>query len=281
MVKIIVDSTCDLNEDLIKKFDVEVIPLSVRFGNEEFLDGVTIKNEEFYEKLMLCGDSLPTTSQPNPNKFKDVFKKYIDKGDEIVAILISSKLSGTLQSAHIAKEEVSKDHIHIVDSKIASFGTYLLINEAVKMRDEGKTASEIAIKLEHMIKNIRLLVCVNTLKYLMYGGRISKTTAVVGGMLNINPILQVVDGEIVQAGKVRGKKLSYKFILENIKDDIDFSYPVAFGHAHAHKAIENFKDFMFSHLDIQESETISIGPTVGTYSGPGAIGIAYIKKETI
>lgn len=279
MVRIIVDSTCDLSKEIVEKLDITVVPLTVRFGDDKFLDSVNISNDEFYEKLLLAHDNLPTTSQPSPIKFKEVFEKYINQGDEIVAIMVSSKLSGTMQSATIAKNEVDEDKIYIVDSKIASFGTYLLINEAVKMRDEGKSASEIAIKIEHLTKNLRLFVCLNTLKYLMYGGRISKTTAAIGEMLNINPVLKAVDGELVQEGKVRGKKLSYKFMFERVKDNIDYSYPVTFGHSHAHKAIENFKDFMYKHLPIEESEIISIGPTVGTYAGPGAIGIAYVQKE--
>lgn len=279
MVKIVVDSTCDLSKEQIERLDITVVPLSVRFDDDEYLDSVTINNEEFYEKLILAGDDMPTTSQPSPKSFEKVFKEYVDKGDDVVAILVSSKLSGTLQSAFNAKMEVSEDKIYLVDSRIASFGTYLLISEACKLRDEGKSASEIVIKIEHMIKNLKLYVCLNTLKYLVYGGRISKATGVVGTMLNINPILEAVDGELVQSGKVRGKKLSYKFMLEKVKDDIDTSYPVSFGHAHAHKAIKDFESFMLDHVDIKDKETVSIGPTVGTYSGPGAIGIAYIKKE--
>jgi len=279
MVRIVVDSTCDLSAEQIKELGVTVVPLRVMFGDDEYLDGVDIQKDEFYEKLILAGDNMPVTSQPNPKSFEKVFIECLDDGDEVVAILVSSKLSGTLQSAYNAKMEINSDKIYLVDSKIASFGTYMLIHEAAKMRDEGKSASEIAIRVEHMVKNLKLFVCLNTLKYVVYGGRISKTTGLVGTMLNINPVLEAVDGELVPAGKVRGKKLSYKFMYEKVKDDIDFSYPVSFGHAHAHKAIENFKDFIIEKINIKDHVTVSIGPTVGTYSGPGAIGISYIKKS--
>ena len=135
MVKIVVDSTCDLSKEQIERLDITVVPLSVRFDDDEYLDSVTINNEEFYEKLILAGDDMPTTSQPSPKSFEKVFKEYVDKGDDVVAILVSSKLSGTLQSAFNAKMEVSEDKIYLVDSRIASFGTYLLISEACKLRD--------------------------------------------------------------------------------------------------------------------------------------------------
>ena len=167
MIRIIADSTCDISKEDAKKLGIEIIPITVRFGEEEFLDGVEITHEEFYKRLGEC-EELPKTSQPSPDTFMDVFTKYVNQGDDVIGIFISSELSGTYQSACIAAadvEEESGKKIFIVDSRNASIGTALLIREAVKYRDNNMSAEEIADACRELAGHIKLTAVVGSLKY--------------------------------------------------------------------------------------------------------------------
>lgn len=281
MIKILVDSTCDISKHRAEKLDIEVIPLKVNFDGVIYEDGVDLTSEEFFNKLEKAGDKLPTTSQVNPSEFTSVFKKHIDNGDEILCLCVSSKLSGTLQSAFIAKGDFIDDFekIQLVDSLCGSYALNLLIGEVCKKRDEGYSLMELKEYADNLAKRVRLYVTLDTLKYLVYGGRISKFTGKVGSALRINPILMLEDGMLVQAGKARGKKLAYKVMVDKCKEDIDFNYPICFGHSHAHKGVQTFKDFCNEFIDVGSSDIYEIGAVIGTHSGPGAVGIAYITKE--
>jgi len=189
--RIIVDSTADLMPEY--KTRVYTVPLTVRFGDEEYIDGVTIDHKTFYEKLIEC-DVLPTTSQGTPDAFMKEFEKAKQAGESAVVITLASKFSGTYQSAMIAAAEY--DNVYVVDSASAAMGSGILVELAFRLLDEGKSAEEIAQSLEEEKKKIVIVALVDTLEYLKMGGRVSKAVAFAGTMLNIKPMLSVTDGEI-------------------------------------------------------------------------------------
>lgn len=276
MTRIIVDSTCDLDLEAVENYNLSMVPLSVRFEDEEYMDKIDISNEEFYEKLIASREKVPHTSQPSPDSFRKVFETL--EGEDAVYMAVSSKISGTIQSAYTAKMDLGIDNLHILDTRQVSFGEALLVNLAVKMRDEGKNAEEIYAEIMAISGKIKFYAAIDTLKYLVYGGRISKVSGKIGKLMSITPIVEFRDGILEQAGKTRGKKLAYRRILQNVVEDIDTDYPVCFGHSHAKKGLDSFKEYVLSEVTPKEVMEVGIGPVVGTYSGPGTVGIAYISK---
>lgn len=226
--RIIVDSTADLVPEIKER--VHIVPLTVHFGDEEYIDGVTIDHETFYNRL-IESDVLPTTSQATPDAFMKEFDKIKEAGEEAVVITLASKFSGTYQSAMIAASEY--ENIYVVDSTSAAMGSGILVELAFKLLDEGKKAAEIALILEEEKKKIVVVALVDTLEYLKKGGRISKAVAFAGGVLNIKPVLSVIDGEINMLGKARGSKMGNNLLVQEIDKagGIDFTKPVLLGYA--------------------------------------------------
>jgi DegV family protein with EDD domain len=281
MIRIITDSTSDISRQKKLELDIDIIPLRVNFGTEVYRDGIDITNKKFYEKLS-AEKQLPTTSQINPYEFSTIFQEYIDAEDEIIGIFISSHLSGTYQSAVLAKEMISSQNIYLIDSQNVTFALALLVEEAVKLRSEGLTAIKITNKINELKNHMRLIAVVNTLKYLKLGGRISAGTAMLGNMLGINPIITVKDGEVQAIGKARGRKMAFRFMLNTMqKDHVNNDYPIYFGHTNSPAALKELMDFFIPHLDNFNIYTSEIGSVVGTYAGPGAVGLAYIAKNKI
>ena len=194
-VRIIVDSSADVAERFQKRLCV--VPLTIHFGSEELIDGVTIDKAHFYQRLVES-DQLPTTSQATPAAFQKVYEQTVQAGDSAVVITLSGKLSGTYQSACIAAEEF--DHVYVVDSQTAAIGTGILAEYALSCVDAGMPADEIAAQLEQKREDVCLVALLDTLEYLKRGGRISKTVALAGGLLNIKPVVTVRDGEVVLIG---------------------------------------------------------------------------------
>lgn len=276
--RIIVDSTADLFTEL--KSRVDVVPLTVHFGEEEYLDDVTIDHKTFYEKL-IESDVLPTTSQTTPDSFIKEFQKIKENGDSAVVITISSKLSGTYQSAVIAAEDF--DNIYIVDSGSAAIGSGILAERALKLADDGMNAREIAKLLNEEKEKIVIIALFDTLEYLKKGGRISKTAAFAGSVLNIKPVLSVIDGEITVLGKARGSKMGNNLLVEEIEKvgGVDFEKPVLLGFtglsdALLLKYIEDSKYLWEKGL--KDIRYTAIGSVIGTHAGPGAIAAAFFKK---
>lgn len=276
--RIIVDSTADLLPEY--KSRVNVVPLMVRFDDEEFIDGVTIDHKTFYEKLVES-DVLPTTSQANPDAFMTEFEKVKEAGESAVVITLSSKFSGTYQSAMIAAEDY--ENIYVVDSTSVAIGTGILVERALKWLDEGLDAKEIAERLEEEKKNIVIVALVDTLEYLKKGGRISKTVAFAGTVLNIKPVLSVIDGEIDMLGKARGSKMGNNLLVQEIEKagGVDFSKPVLLGYSGLSDAlllkyIEDSKHIWEAGLESVRYTVI--GSVIGTHAGPGAIAVAFLKK---
>jgi DegV family protein with EDD domain len=276
--RIIVDSTTELMPEYRER--VKVIPLIVRFGEEEYIDGVTIDHKTFYEKL-IESDVLPATSQANPDTFMRAFDEIKAADESAVVITLSSKLSGTYQSAIIAAEDY--DNIYVVDSGTVTIGASILTELALKYLDEGMDARTVAEKLEEDKKKIHIVALVDTLEYLKKGGRISKTVAFAGTLLNIKPVISVTDGEINMLGKARGSKMGNNLLVQEIEKagGIDFSKPVLLGYSGLSdillkKYIEDSRHIWDSNLESVRYTTI--GSVIGTHAGPGAIAVAFFKK---
>ena len=209
-VRIIVDSASDLTKERADALNLDYMPLKTIFGETEYLDGVTISHKEFYEKLIECG-TIPTTSQVSPHDFEAKFKEVKEAGDTAVVICLSSLLSGTYQSAHIALDGY-EDCITLVDSLNVCLGEQILVLYAVKLRDEGLSAKEIAEKLEEKKKDVCVLAVFDTLEYLKQGGRISKTAAWAGNILSIKPVIAIEKGEVAILGKCSRSKFLSKLL---------------------------------------------------------------------
>ena len=279
MVRIVIDSTSDILKEDRDSQSLIMVPLTVCFGDKTYKDSVEITHDGFYSKLKTA-TSLPTTTQINPNEFEEVFQKLIDEGDDIVCLCLSAELSGTYSSAVIAAEAIAPDKIFCVDTKSATFGSYLIIKEAVKMRDKGFSAKEIAENARGLADRIRLIAVVDTLKYLKMGGRISAASATLGWLLGIHPIIELAGGKIVVIGKPKGSNAAISKLLEYfLAMPADFSYGIAFGHSNAPAKLKELMDFFAPHIKTEDLITSNLGSVIGTHAGPGAVGIAYIPSK--
>ena len=276
--RMIVDSTADLLPALRER--VHTVPLSVFFGEEEYIDGVTIDHKAFYEKLIET-DVHPTTSQASPAAFEAEYKKARAVGEAAVVITVSSKLSGTYQSAVIAAE--GYENVYVVDGGSVAIGGGILAEYALKLLDEGLPAEKIANRLEEVKERILIIALVDTLEYLKKGGRISKTAAIAGGVLNIKPVLSVASGEIRSLGKARGSKMGNNLLVQEIEKagGVDFKMPLLLGYtglsdAMLLKYIEDSKHLWEG--NVGAVQYTSIGSVIGTHAGPGAVAVAFFKK---
>lgn len=279
-VNIIVDSTTDLRPGLRDQF--AVVPLTVSFGDKEYVDGVTISHKEFYEKL-IESDVLPTTSQATPAAFEAVFAQVAERGETAVVLTLAAGLSGTYQSAVIAAEEYP-GIVHVVDGTSVAIGTGILAEQALRYRDQGLSAGEIAEKLEQDKGRIHVVALLDTLEYLKKGGRISSAVAVAGGILSIKPVAAVKDGKIVMLGKARGSKQGNNLLVQEIQKagGVDFDRPVLLGYTGLSdvllkKYVEDSKALWEN--GVQHLEYVSIGSVVGTHAGPGAVAVAFFRKN--
>ena len=277
-VKMIVDSTADLAPEV--KDRVGIVPLTVCFGGEEYIDGVTISHEEFYNKLVES-DVLPTTSQATPAGFARLFDEVAAAGDSAVVITLASQLSGTCQSARIAAEDY--ENIYVVDSGSVALGAGILAEYALRCADAGMGAKEIAALLEQKKEDVCLIAMLDTLEYLKKGGRISATVAFAGGLLNIKPVVNIQDGVIHILGKARGSRQGNNLLVQEINKagGIDFSMPILLGYtglsdALLLKYIEDSRQLWEAGLD--QVRYTSIGSVIGTHAGPGAIAVAFFKN---
>ncbi|MDD6504770.1 MAG: DegV family protein [Lachnospiraceae bacterium] len=281
-VRIISDSGCDIVPELAQKWNVEILPIKTMFGDEEFLDGVTMSHDQFFEKL-IESEKMPTTSQVPPFEYEAKYEEIKEAGDTAVCITLSSKLSGCYQSANIALEDY-EDCITVVDSNNVCIGQRILVEMAVRLRDEGKSAPEIAEILNREKNNIKLIALLDTLEYLKKGGRISAAVAMAGSLLSIKPVIAIEDGEVVVLGKARGSKNGNNMLKEMVKNagGIRFSDPICLGYsglsdALLQKYIEDSKELY--DMPKEELPISSIGCAIGTHVGPGAIAVTFFAKQ--
>ncbi len=275
-IRIITDSASDISQNTYGQ--ITILPMTISFGSEEYQDGVNLTVKEFYEKL-IESDQLPTTSLVSPVAFEEAFKKAVENGEKVIAITMSSKLSGTYQSAMIAAENYS-DNVFVIDSKSVAMGEQILVLRALQLIESGKSFNEIAAELEKEKENIHLIAVLDTLEYLKKGGRISKTAAFVGGALSIKPVAAIKDGVIEVIGKARGSKNGNNFLIKEIESTsgINFKKPLCLGYSGLsdsllQKYIEDSKAIWQGNTD--SLRVAPIGATIGTHVGPGAIAVAF------
>ena len=278
-VQIIVDSTADMPERFAAQ--CRVVPLTVQFGNETFIEGVTIDRRRFYERLVES-DVLPTTSQATPAAFAAVLDEVARAGDSAVVLTLSSKLSGTYQSACIAAAEY--ENIYVVDSQNVAIGTGILAQYALRCAAEGMDAKTLAALLERKREDVCLIALLDTLEYLKRGGRVSRTVAFAGGLLNIKPVATVQDGEVRLIGKARGSKQGNNLLTEKIAQcgGVDFALPILLGYsglsdACLQKYVEDSRALWETGTDWLESTLIC--SVIGTHTGPGVVAVAFFKKS--
>ncbi len=280
-VKVIIDSASDIDLKEAEELGIGLVPMEVRFAEEEFLDGINLSHKEFFEKLIESVE-LPKTSQINPFTFEEKISEFVSQGHEVVVITISSKLSGTYRSALEASKKF-EDKVFVVDSLNASIGERILCEYGLRLIKQGLTAKDIAEKLDEVKGKINVLALLDTLKYLKKGGRISAITAFAGEMLSIKPVVGVINGEVKMVGKAVGSKKGNNLLnsLVEKKGGVDFNMPFGvvwsgLDNSLLNKYIEDSGHLWKDHAD--NLPAYMIGSTIGTHIGPGAIGVAFFEK---
>ncbi len=277
-IKFIVDSASDITTSEAKELGIICVPLTVLFGEEEFYDSVNLTHKQFYEKLVES-NVMPVTSQVTPSRFAEAFEEVTKEGDTAVVITISSKLSGTYQSAVIAAEEY-EGKVFVVDSNNVAVGARVLIKRALELRDRGLSAEEIVEKLNEEKDNIRLFALLDTLEYLKKGGRISATVAFAGGLLSIKPIVAVQDGKVELVGKARGAKNGSKLLNQMIADAGGIDYDMPYALAYSGLTDDVAKSYVSENTELWKSVEVStVGCVIGTHAGPGAIISAFFVNN--
>ena len=283
-VKIVTDSSSDLSYEYIDNNNIGIIPLNIIFGERSFVPREELSTQQFYEMLEQSTE-LPKTAHPSPAVIEEIFKRSVDDGDDVVAIFMSSNMSGIYNTSVMVKSQMGFDNIFISDSRTVTFALGLLVMEAVKMRNAGKTAKEIYEEIEQLKEKVVLLASIGNLKYLQMGGRLSPGTAFIGGMLNFKPIITIKNGLVEVIGKQRGQKRAYESILTLVKNcGIDENYTRFFAHTHMPSIMLEFIDYFkiaFPKTKTEEFELCNIGSTVGVHVGPGATGIAFVAKSQL
>lgn len=276
-IRIVTDSTADYPQSIRNR--VTIVPLTIHFGDEEFVDGVTITHKEFYDKLT-SGTVLPTTSQATPEAFDQVFREAAAAGDSVIVITIASQLSGTCQSATIAAADYP-GKVFVVDSQNVAIGAGILVQHALALVDAGVSAAEIAAELTKQRDRIRLIAVLDTLEYLKRGGRISKTVAFAGGLLSIKPVISVQDGVIHSLSKARARQ-GGEMLLKEIENagGVDTTMPALLGYTgNSDELLQKFiTDCAARELPLANLPYTVIGSVVGTHAGPGAYAVAFFVK---
>lgn len=279
-VRIITDSASDLSP--AEHPALAVLPLSVTFGTDVYMDGVDIDHQRFYE-MLVERDELPKTGQVNPYAFSQAIAEAREAGDEAVIITVGAKLSGTNQSARTALAEAPGGDVFVVDSNNVTLGERVLVEYALRLVDEGRSAAQIAAAVEAVRDRVAVIGLLETLEYLVRGGRLSAAAGAVGTLLNVKPVVAVEDGLIVQLGKARGSKNGRNLLNQKVEKSggIDFSMPLALGYtglsdAVLKKYVEDSAALWAGHTE-GELPVHTIGATIGTHVGPGAVAVAFFQ----
>lgn len=283
-VKIVTDSTSYIPNDLIKQLDITITSLNVILNGTSYKE-VELENKDFYERMELSSE-IPTSSQPGMDELLKIFKKIVNNGDEVLAIFISSKMSGTYSSAHLVKnivlEEYKDGMIEILDSNTNCMQMGFIVLESAKAAKAGKTIDEVIKIAEDVKKNSKFLFVPETLKYLQKGGRIGKASALLGGIFQIKPILTVENGETTVFEKVRTKKRAVDAILNKVIEDCKNKEigGIIVHHINCEEEGKEIAKKLEQKFNIP-IKIQSIGPVIGVHVGPGSVGVAYFHKYKI
>lgn len=274
VVRIVTDSTADLSESQQQSTGISVVPLNVRFGDQVFKDHVELSGDEFFAKLK-ASSQLPKTSQPAVGDFEQVFRRYREAGDDVLAVLISSKLSGTFGAAEMAAKAVDPDHIVVIDSLTVSMALGFLAMEGATLARNGASLEQVGQRIRSLIPKTHVLAAVDTLTYLEKGGRIGRARALLGSLLNVKPLITLQDGEVAPLGRARGRVQAVDKLVELLGRDGKLTH-LAVLHGAAPADAERLRERVagnYPGIDIPFAE---IGAVIGTYTGPGVIGFTYI-----
>ncbi|WP_326910598.1 DegV family protein [Sedimentibacter sp. MB31-C6] len=278
-IRIIIDSTSDVTPEIIDKYNLIMVPLTVNFEDKSYLDKIEIKSDEFFE-LLSKSEKLPTTSQVSPGTFVETFSEILLQGDEIIGLFLASEFSGTYESARIAKDMIGGDKIHLIDSRSVTLGSFALILEAIELVNQNKNIQEIVETLEVLKDKVEAVAVLDTLKYLEKGGRLSKGQAVVGSILNIKPIIRIKEGKINVIDKIRGNNKTIrwfdKWIEENNFDLSDKT--ILLFHGRNIEQLKVLREAIENKYKIKNIIEQEIGPVIGTHAGPGVLGIGFVNK---
>ena len=276
MIKIMIDSTADCRDSSIYDY---FVPMTVLIDGVEYMDGVNLDADTFYTKLPLAKE-FPQTSQPSPGSFLDYFNEVKEQGDELIYFAVSSGLSGTIQSATLAKQMVDYEKIYIIDSVSASHMIEMLAVYARKLIGEGFSTKEIVEKCENVKKRIRVYAGVDTLEYLQKGGRIGKAAAFVGTIANLKPLISVSpEGTVDALAKALGFARAVQTLVEKVKShEIDESFPICSLYTYGEENCEKLENKL-ANEGYTITERQQVGPTIGTHTGPGVYGVYFVEKE--
>lgn len=278
-VRIITDSASDFEAAVAKRRKIDIVPMTIQFGSAAFLAGKTLSNDVFYQ-LLQEGRETPSTSQPAPAAFLQLFEEARRDGDQVVVILLSGVLSGTMQSAMIAKGMCGYEPIYIIDSLTVSAGIQILVNYACKLRDSGLPAAAIAGEVERLKDKVRIFAVIDTLEYLRRGGRLSGFQAGLGAVTKLKPTIAVRDGAVSIVGKSFGMAAAVKHLLKLLEEHpIDDDFPSYF----LYSSDRTREELLLPRLSEQgrlpqRLHYCGIGPAIGTHIGPGALGMAYVQR---
>jgi len=281
-IALVTDSSSDLTREIYQENGITVVPLTVHFGDESFIDTVEINSSEFFDKLKRS-QVMPKTSQPSPADFVAVYERLLKSHDFVFSVHISSKMSGTVQSAQIAAETVNPDVIEVVDGRAVSLVTGLMVLEAAEAIRQGKSVDDVRESIQHVMGSFGLYWTLDTLEYLQKNGRIGRATAFIGGLLSIKPIMSIEEGEIAGVERVRGSNRVFPRILELMHSRIRPGAPidVIVLHADDEPRGKRWLADVKSEFNCRRTWLTDCGPIVGTHAGPGTIAVAWVEPMRI
>lgn len=278
MIRILIDSSADYSADEAKKHNLELVSINITMGGKNYLDGVDLTRDEFYD-LLVSNEEFPMTAQPSPQEFLDIFEDAKEKGDQLIYLSLSSGLSGTFQSATLAKSMAEYDDIYLVDTLSATRAIRLMAEYACKLREEGNDAATIVAKLEEFKSKVVILAAIDTLEYLQKGGRLSKAAAAVGELANVKPIITVTqEGKIAVQAKALGRNKALSTLVKMIAEkDIDTTFPIYSLYAVGEENTEKLEQKLGKE-GVRVTKRLQVGATIGCHIGPGAYGVVLVTK---
>ncbi|SFL44398.1 DegV family protein [Halanaerobium salsuginis] len=281
-IKIITDSCSDLPAEIVKKYNISLLNIPVNIENQVYYDRLDLMPADFY-KILSTKNVLPKTSRVTPKKFKETYQKYLDSYDHILVFAFSSKLSGILESAVMAKQELATDRVTVIDTKAASVGQGLLVCQAAQMLEKEIELEKVITKTINSASHLEHVFAVGDLEMLKKGGRISKAQAFMAGVLNIKPILHIIDGEILPYDKVRGKRKMFSYLINEIekKADNPAEQTLAITYSQIKEDAINLKHELEKRFAPQNILMSEIGSAIGSHAGPGTLAVVYQNSEKI